>query len=126
MTYQRQIATVKRLIAEKGGLCTYVSKTTGSSLDSSKPWRETNNGDLEVPNIRAVFIPAKKGRTEQDRVQSGVNEVYIAAASLPDVSPKPGDAIIRANETTQWRVTTVDTLNVNGELIVHIIQAVAS
>lgn len=124
MTYERQIATAQRLLKQKGGPAVYTSTTTGIAFSSDKPWRDTTNVVTRF-DVQAAFIPyATQGHpqiSEQDRTLKAAQQVYIAAADLPDVTPKSGDIIERAAESFKWRVTTVDTLNVNGEAILHTI-----
>lgn len=126
MTYERQIATAKRLLEKFGGPCTYTVNTVGAPTDSAKPWRDTNNSATQYTNVRMTFVPAKPSLREQDRTPIASNTVYIAAASLAGVTPKVGDAITRNSDSSTWRVNTVDTLNLNGEMIMHIIGALAS
>lgn len=129
MTYERQIASAKKLIEKFGGDCTYVSSVRGAPTDTDKPWREADVADTQTA-VKAAFVPyqtqSRPGLSQSEQVPVAVNEVYVAAASMPSVTPRVGDGILRGSDQVRHRITSVDTYNINGEVIMYVFQAVAA
>ena len=124
MVYARHIAAAQRMIQAYGGLVTYRASIFSGPVDADKPWREKTDASADH-SVRAAFFPfetmTQYTKRMQEGTQGGEQAVLIAAADLA-VTPNAGDLIQRDGETTWWKVLGVDTLNVNGEAILHTIK----
>lgn len=123
MTFESSILSAKKLIDKKGGICNYVTQTSGSVVDPSAPHRAKNKVS-DSHSVIAVFVPfsQKSGVSKSSKLTLGSmnskNIVYMAASGLT-FTPKSGDSITRDGESLSYNVVDVDEINPNGEKILY-------
>jgi len=120
-TYDRQIATAKRLIAKYGQTVT-ISQTPVTIADVNKPW-EVTLGVPVITNIKMVFFSPKLVNKEFLRyivgteLKSGNVQGLMAADS---VIPKATNIITRNN--IQMKIKSIDILAPNEQTILYTIE----
>ncbi len=121
-TYDRQIASAKRMLKKYGQSITWTSLTDGDPSDSSQPWKVTDADPSDNTAIIAFFEIGSETRKMQmyragTEISQGVLMGYMAAQGF---TPKIKDVITRDGE--QYTVKNIDTLSPNGEVILYTIE----
>jgi len=120
--YDRQIATAKRLISQKGQSVTWRQLADGAPVDSSKPWKPSAATPTDNP-VSIVFLPPLKENQELIRYLKGT-EVPTGSVSglMPAVTfaPAAKDVVIR--NSVELVVKSIDPLSPNGEIILYFLE----
>lgn len=119
--FDSQIKLAKRLIARNGETSTLRRQTPGTPADPAKPWKPGAPSFADF-KVSAVWLSFEVERVDGDLVQSGDQQVFIAASDLA-VAPDPTtDHLVRANGE-KWTIVRSDQLVPNGQEILHVLQA---
>jgi len=125
--FDRQINTVKRLIAKYGQTVTFKHINSPVALDDSKP-REKTDIAASQTDIKMVFLsPSVSGASQFGKellqylsgteIAKGTVRGYCGSFQY---EPKLNDIFIRdGNELT---IKAADTLAPNGQIIMHIVE----
>lgn len=121
-TFDRQIATAKRLIEKNGQKITWRKPGT-STPDTDKPWLPVATTPTDYTDISIVFLPNNRINNELLRyfgateVTTGNVRGLMWAVSFV---PTANDIVLRAG--VELRVKSIDTLAPNGQVILHTIE----
>jgi hypothetical protein len=121
-TYDRQIATAKRLIAAKGRACVWSQYENSPPPDPAKPWKP--GPAVPTPhNVAIVFLPMSGQNSALLRALTGsdtpTGEDFGLMAAV-DFLPTTKAEIYAADGTTLLRtVTGISTLAPDGDPILH-------
>jgi hypothetical protein len=120
-TFDRQIATAKRLIAKNGQLVEWHVPTPGLPADPLKPWKPTAPGTDVSHDVRIVFLPASRVNYEFIRALANSPDViggksYGLMAAV-DFEPSKSDYVMR--DGVQYRIEYIDVISPNGEKILY-------
>lgn len=117
MTYARQIATARRLIAKYGMEVSWGVLQPASGT----PWRPQPTAEPIFTPVRMAFLPV--GRVQLESYAARGIEVTVGAslgymASTPGVNPVPADFVRRDGE--DYAVDYIDTIAPSGIAILYI------
>lgn len=118
--FDSAIALVGRLLLRNGESVTIRRPVDGAPPDSSKPWEPgaTTNDDHAAS---AVFLDQEFARQAGLTLQEGQQMAFVDAGGLGTFVPSPAtDLVIRASGE-KWSVARVDTLDPNGQRILHVL-----
>jgi hypothetical protein len=115
MTYERQIATAKRLIQKFGRSCTIVTVTEGTA-DATKPWRG-GTATQSSESSYGVMLDYKAEHIDGTRIQQGDKKVFVQQTTTP---PKPQGLV--KFDSDVWKIVNVETLAPNGTPIMYVLQ----
>lgn len=106
---------VKRLVDKRKVPATLKVRDALSYTDGDKPWRPDAHTPEEY-DIFALLLPLSYVNSErrrfkfEDTTQEGAQLVFILPSDLPEtVIPRVGDSI-EFEDSTEWRILTVDPL----------------
>lgn len=112
MTYERQIATARRLIAQKGEACIWRVMTLGNPVIPGQDWKPTNPDEADIPkhNVNIVWVPESAIRAMFDTVIPVAK--YYGLMSEQSFLPSINDSV----QSTSGRVKVewLTELNPNG------------
>lgn len=116
MTYFRQTAQAKRLIAAKGELCQWLSVAAPIAADPAKPWVKSDAGP--VANAVSILFTSSGGNSlfkllAGSSVPAGKKQGLMATVGF---TPGPKDSVVRS-DGTKLGIESVDSLAPNGEVI---------
>lgn len=116
--YDRQIASAKKLIAEKGELCTW-REFDATTPDTSKPWNKTANKTDYPVNIVFQSFPRMNyealHEAKKSDVPAGNKKGLMAQVSF---KPTLNAVVIRGNGEI-WHVSAIDPIDPNGDVILY-------
>ena len=115
--FDSAVALALRLITRNGEESIIVRKTDGTPVDATKPWIPGAPTDAQVP-VKAVWLNQSVLRQDSSILPEGHMSVIVAHSGLT-ITPDPAtDRIVRASGEA-WTIVTVETLNPNGQQIIH-------
>lgn len=121
-TFDRQIATAKRLIEKNGQKITW-RKLAKTTPDTDKPWIVEEDGETDYDNISIVFLPNNRQNNELIRYITGTEVTCGNVQGLMwgvPFTPSADDIVIR--DGIELRIKSIDTLSPNGQIILHTIE----
>ena len=118
MDYNRQIATVKRLIAKYGGLVKWQQNVV--TPDENAPWKVSAEEESPVEHdVYIAFIPVNRVGYELFRfmknseVETGTTKALMGAV---DFEPSAKDTVLSNGETL--RIRNVDPIKPDGKTVI--------
>lgn len=121
-TYDKQIATAKRLIAKKGETSTLLRKAEGAASDPDKPWRPAVAAAPTETTCSAAWLDYAQNVVDGTLIKRGDQQVYIPAVDLAGVVPDPSSDVLQRASGEKWKVVSVEVLAPNGEHILYTVQ----
>lgn len=124
-TFDRQIATAKRLIAKNGRTCVWRALENDAPVDVNKPWKKgietTDDATVKIvllPDTRAnlAFLQTLTNET------ISIGDDYGLMASVDFVPTKRAEVYDETGTKLLRSVKSVDTLAPNGEVVLHTIR----
>ncbi len=118
--YARQIATAKRLIAEKGEACHWREPVLSSTPDPERPWIETPTAASGVEHpVSIAFFPVNRQNSALVRALGGTE---VSVGNLYGIMPAvlftvTRSGIVIRNDGSAFGVINADPLSPNGEII---------
>jgi len=119
--YERQIATAKRLIKEKGELCVWKKADRGVAVDPTEPWN-VPDVNAEYPGTPICWLPVGNiGKESQSVTDDGetVKGYFKCLMGAVPFEVHKKDTVLRGSDNRLYRIESIDTINVNGETILH-------
>jgi len=121
-TFDRQIATAKRLIAKNGRTCVWRALDNGAPADANKPWikgEETTDDNT----VSIVFLPDTRSnlaflQTLTDETIN-VGDDYGLMAAVDFVPTTRAQIYDETGVTLLRGIKSVDPLSPNGEVILY-------
>lgn len=108
------------LLTDFGETATIRRRVDGTPADADKPWEPGAPSYTEKP-AAAVFLDHMMARSAGILLQEGQQAVFVPASDLGTFVPDPTvDALVRASGE-RWTIVKVETLNPNGQLIMHVL-----
>ncbi len=123
--YDRQIATAKRLIAQKGRKVVWRKHTPGALPDAAKPWEPGSDTTTDYP-VTIVFLP--EGAQTRAFMQTVLGSDVIAGydyglmSSVPFVPTVKDEVYDEAGTELLRTVHSVDPLAPNGDVILYTVR----
>lgn len=114
-TYDRAVATAKRLIAKSGRSVDLVLFQDGAPGDANQPWRQGAFTESSQ-SAKAVFLSTST-KTDKDSVPAEERMVLIAASGLTNKPFPKGE--IRVASDDRWRILSVEPVSPDGQDILY-------
>lgn len=123
--YDRQIATAKRIIDQKGRECTWRNDVPGAPVDPEKPWLP-GPSTTEEHTVKIVFLPDTKNNKEFLQAMSkepiNVGDDYGLLAAV-DFHPNLKSSVWNDDNDVMLRgIKSIEPLAPNGDIILYTIK----
>lgn len=116
--FDSAIALALKLIKKNGETGTIRRPTDGTAADPAKPWEPgaSTNSDQTAS---MVFLDQSMAREIGTVLTAGQQMVLIPASGLGTFVPDSSTDILLRASGEKWTIESVETLNPNGQLILH-------
>lgn len=124
-TYDRQIATAKRLIGKSGRACVWRAIIDGAAPDADKPWKKGDDQENDY-DVKLLFLPDT--RSNMAFLQSlgseaiNVGDDYGLIAAVDFVPTNRAEIYDETGTTLLRGVKSVEPLAPNGDVILYTIR----
>lgn len=123
--FDRQIATVKRLVLKNGELVTWRIPTAEppDPSPSDTPWKPVADDATDYDNVPVCFLPVGTINNELMHLLKGTEVTTGSVKGLMGAVsfvPAANAVVVRSNGET-LRIKSIDTLSPNGQIILYTI-----